>query len=238
MMYHVASISKAGPRLVNEDAVGDWELAPDRIVAVVADGLGGMGGGSRASQLAIQLFHDGMATDQMSVVCMVELAKRIHETIRQVQTSEPELRNMATTLTGISIQESQLLGVHCGDTRAAVARGDGIRRLTNDHTEGARFYRVGKLTKQEFFEYPRKNILDSALGVHNEPQIDNFSFSLQVGDRIFLTSDGLHQKVLLREIREISTHHIDPKRFLDEVNSVVERRKPVDNYSIIAIFCV
>jgi PPM family protein phosphatase len=236
MRFDAAFLSMTGPRKINEDTVGIWSVKPDCLYAAVADGLGGMGGGSQASQLAIQLLKQELMVESPSEEMMISFARTIHENILEAQTTKPMLKTMATTLTAISLVRDQLTGVHCGDTRASLARGNGIKRLTVDQAEGERLFRAGKLTKEELFEYPRKHILDSALGMHKDPHIEGFSVPIQTGDKIFLTSDGVHQKVLLQEMREISARHIDPKVFVEEVGALIEERKADDNYSIVAIF--
>jgi serine/threonine protein phosphatase PrpC len=236
MIYSAATLTKAGPRKINEDTIGVWTLNPERLYAVVADGLGGMGGGSRASKLAIELLEKDLSEDGISQDTMIRSAKYIHENILEAQASEPSFKNMATTLTAVSLFRNHMTGVHCGDTRASIARGRGIKRLTVDHSEGERLFRAGKLTKEELFEYPRKHILDSALGIHKPPEIEGFSFVLQSGDKIFLTTDGVHQKVLLQELREVSLKYNDPGLLVEEVGALIETRKPDDNYSMVAIF--
>jgi serine/threonine protein phosphatase PrpC len=236
MIYRAALLSRSGPRAVNEDAVGVWTTGSDRLSAAIADGLGGMGGGSNASRLAMEIFREGINKAQKSETEIVSLLNGIHQSILKAQRLQSELSNMATTFTGIKIGGNRLVGAHCGDTRAVISRRSGIKRLTTDHSEGARLYQSGKLTKAEFDEYPRKYILDSALGMHEQPQIDGFSFEIEDGDRLFLTSDGVHQKLLLRELRQISDRHFDPKNFVEEVGATVEARTPDDNYSIVAIF--
>jgi PPM family protein phosphatase len=237
MRYISANLSEAGPRSVNEDCVGVWKLSADHIVAGVADGLGGLGGGDRASRLAIELLGNWTHSTTHASNDLRELAQTIHQAILREQ-QVTESRNMATTFTAVEIRGPLLTGVHCGDSRAAVARMAGIRRLTTDHSEAERLFRSGRITKEELADYPRKNILDSALGIHTEPTIDKFAFELQPGDRVFLTTDGVHGKVLLRELREISTRHEDPRSFVDDIGAEVEARVPDDNYSIVAIFGV
>lgn len=129
-----------------------------------------------------------------------------------------------------------MIGVHCGDTRASVARGKGIVRLTADHSEGERLFRAGKLTKQEAAEYPRNNILESALGIHGEVRIDTFSFDLAAEDRVFLTTDGVHDRVFLREMRDVSERHSNAQAFATEMAELVVARTPRDNFSLVAVF--
>ena len=235
MSFVVATISSSGPRSINEDEAVSWNLKYDQIFAAVADGLGGMGGGDAASQIAIQccrqLIDDNMTLDKLRTVAL-----SAHENIRAGQLTTNELSSMATTLTAGVFQRDLLIGVHCGDSRASIARGDGIVRLTSDHSEGERLFRAGKLTKEELFEYPRKNILDSALGVRTSPKIETFQINIRPGDKIFFTTDGVHEKVKLREMREIASRHQNPTSFVAEIEMEVKRRTAEDNYSIVAVF--
>ncbi|TIN14231.1 MAG: hypothetical protein E5Y51_23170, partial [Mesorhizobium sp.] len=167
---------------------------------------------------------------------LLDAAESAHRDILEAQKTSASLRQMATTLTAGVFTDRGLAGVHCGDSRASIARAKGIKRLTIDHSEGERLFRAGKLTREEFDDYPRKNILDSALGSHERPKIETFEFALLPGDKVFFTSDGVHGKVMLREMRDISEKHMNASSFVEEVVKVVRQRSPNDNFSILAVF--
>lgn len=57
-----------------------------------------------------------------------------------------------------------------------------------------------------------------------------------VGDKVFFTSDGVHEKLLLREMREIAGRHDVPGEFVREGGATVVSRTPQDNFSIVAVF--
>lgn len=236
MRFDVATISENGPRSLNEDVATFWPLNGTGILAVVADGLGGMGGGANAAAIAVEVLRHKVATSDVTEDVLRQAAMVAHEAILQAQLNRPELARMATTLTAVVCQPGMMIGVHCGDTRASVARGKGIVRLTADHSEGERLYRAGKLTKQEAAEYPRNNILESALGIHGEVRIDTFSFDLMAEDRVFLTTDGVHDRVFLREMRDVSERHSDAHAFATEMAELVVARTPRDNFSLVAVF--
>lgn len=234
--FDVAVFSDRGPRRTNEDEAAYWKLGPHVLVGAVADGLGGMGGGSNASHIAMKslrcVLKDGEAYPEQ----LEGAARNAHREILKAQKTDVELSRMATTLTAAVFSPEGLFGIHCGDTRAAIARNNGIRRLTTDHSEGQRLFQSGKITKEELQEYPRKNILESALGIQGEPKIDNFYISLLSGDKVFLTSDGIHQKIFLREIYDVAKRHVKASSFVSEVAEIVNDRSPDDNFSIIAVF--
>lgn len=230
-----ATLSSAGPRPVNEDCLDCWIADTGEIIACVADGLGGMGGGDIASNLAVHNFKEFLSEGPISSASMMGAARSSHEAIRIAQ-GEGYSRRMATTMTAIALKDGRIIGVHCGDTRAAIARGKGIKRLTIDHTEGQRLFEAGKLTAEELFSYPRKHILESALGDREAPTIDHFEFDFLPGDRIIVSTDGVHNLVLLREMRELIADSSNPTELVRRISSVIEKRGATDNYSLITIF--
>ncbi|MEG4873571.1 MULTISPECIES: protein phosphatase 2C domain-containing protein [unclassified Microcoleus] len=237
MKFEAFSISETGPRSSNEDAVGLWRPTVNTLAAAVADGLGGMGGGGAASHIAIRTLEETFR-DTVSEEDALTAARKAHEAILLEQQTQAELRHMATTLTAGFFSGGRLTGVHCGDSRASIARRQGIMRLTSDHSEGERLFRAGKLSKEELRDYPRQNILDSALGVHKNLQIDSFACDIFIGDKVFFTTDGIHEKVPLREMRQIAEQHSDPKAFVTEMAAIVSGRDPSDNFSIAAVFVI
>lgn len=234
LTFSWAFFTDKGPRAENEDAVGVWQLSDDWLGVAVADGLGGHVGGRRASSLALEVF--GSAISRGERTNLAAIAMQVHTDIRREQDSLPELRSMATTLSAALLTGSHAQVVHCGDSRIALSRGEGIMRITEDHTEARRFLQSGLLTPEEYRQYPRKNVLDSALGIHGEPRIDTSEIELLKGDRLFFTSDGAHDKVALQELRMIAQRVRGPQELCDEVAALVAERKATDNYSLVAVY--
>jgi PPM family protein phosphatase len=233
-MFDYAMVSEKGPRKENEDAVGVWALSEGRLALAVADGLGGHIGGKLASHLAIEMFR--AAIDRPDSPNLVEVAKGIHVALKTAQEKSPELRNMATTFSAAIIEKKQMYFVHCGDTRIVLQRDNGIQKLTEDHSEAQRLFSAGKLTKDEFANYPRKNVLESALGASNDPTIDTRKVELRMGDRIFITSDGVHGKILLREMKVLSDLSKTATAFVGRIVDAVNAKRPDDNFSVAAVF--
>ena len=229
MTVDFAQFSDAGPRANNEDAVLAKTFDAGRIILAVADGLGGHFGGKEASRIAIDVIEQ-----EANGLGLGSSLLHAHEEIRRAASENAKLKGMATTATAVSIEGTRLFGVHCGDTRCLVQRGNGIRKLTKEHTEAQRLFEAGKLTKDEFRQYPRRNILAQALGADNSPVIDRFDFELETNDKIIITSDGVHEKIKAREILEICLQARSAKEIVDIVKEIVESRSPDDNYSVVA----
>lgn len=236
MKFDVAGISEAGPRSINEDQIAYWLSRDGTLFAAIADGLGGMGGGESASQLAIAALQNNLKSGFDNKSSLLDAVKRAHDDIILAQKVSPSFRRMATTLTVGIFFDHKLFAAHAGDSRLSVVRGNGVKKLTTDHSEGQRLFDAGKLTREEFHDYHRKNILDNALGVHDELRIDQVDFPVKSGDKFFFTTDGVHGKLFLREMMDIASHHNFAEEFVMEVGEIVKNRSPSDNFSIIAVF--
>lgn len=234
MIYDVASFSEIGPRPSNEDAFGYWSVG-NTLYAAVADGLGGMGGGGVASNYVIDFMRSNLTEEDISALQLSSFVYEAHISLVGQQSAHPNLRSMATTLTIIALKNNQLLAAHCGDTRLYLARGNGIKKLSEDHSEGQRLYKEGLLTKRELIEYPRKNILDSALGVSTRPIVQQIECQMLPGDWVVITSDGAHDKLTTEEMRNIGKSTDRADKFADEARYLIERRFPRDNYTFVVV---
>jgi serine/threonine protein phosphatase PrpC len=233
-MFDYAIATETGPRKENEDSVGAWALSETRFAAAVADGLGGHAGGKLASNLAIEMYRSSVENSVSPD--LRDVAKAIHAALKVEQDKAPNLRSMATTFSAAIIEQTQMRFVHCGDTRIILQRGSGILKLTEDQTEAQRLFSLGKLTKDEFVSYPRKNVLESALGAASAPTLDAKTIELRAGDRIFITSDGVHGKILLREMKAISDASPNAATFVSSIVDAVNAKRPDDNFSVVAVF--
>jgi PPM family protein phosphatase len=237
MKFSTAILSELGPRSENQDAVGVWVLGAGKIAAAVADGLGGHFGGKRAAQIAVERFAD-FARERGPVTNLRSIAEQIHANIRKEQTENTRYRTMATTLSGAVVQSGVMEFVHCGDSRIVVARDGGTRHLTIDHSEAQRLFASGQLTPQALANYPRRNILESALGIRGHVTIDTGQFPLMLGDKLFFTTDGLHNKIMSRELLEIAQQASNAEDAANMLAREMRRRGADDNYSCICIFVI
>lgn len=226
------AISEAGPRPKNEDCAKAWKLDDGSIGLAVADGLGGRGAGGVASDLALRYLSEHIRALPESSQHLVEVFFEINKEITAQQKVSYDQRFMATTLTAVFLKGQKLVGAHVGDTRAMLARGHGIKKLTIDHSEAQRLLDEGKIDKAQFVNYPRKHILENALGVEDQLRVDPLDFDLLEGDRVFVTSDGFHTKLPLRPMLAVSTEFSDPKSFSIRACDLVRTNEPDDNFSI------
>lgn len=230
--------SAKGPRSANEDSYLVQHIEQGGLLLVVADGLGGHKGGKYASEYATKSFYQKFnLLDDISVVNLEKITHEIHDELKSLGQADPDLHGMATTLTASYIDSDyNLIGIHVGDTRAYLLRNQGIVQLTVDHTEAQKLFDEGLLTKEELYNYPRKNIIFSALGAKSNELITNcFEVTLEDKDRLLLSSDGFYSAITKKMIRDFSLEYCDFSEFFFETLSSVKSAEPTDNYSVVGV---
>lgn len=225
-------LSSKGPRAENQDYAAVLEFSHNSALCCIADGVGGHNGGQVASKEAVKFFTELV---QQNTIPLVECALQTHNAISLLSQSSIDLAGMATTLSAVFISGDTLTGIHCGDSRIYLLRGNGIKQLTEDQTEVMRLIKQGKITREDAIDYPRKNVLYSAIGGQKTPEFQAISLNIQSGDRIILTTDGAHNfitKKLMRDMSlssnsvELLTKRLEQHLLLSDLN---------DNYTIVAI---
>ncbi len=196
-----------------------------------------MGGGDMASRLAVTSFRSALGEYGLDEKAMLAAANIANESIRSAQVAGPHNR-MASTLIAVALMEDRVVGIRTAETsRASIARGRVSGRLTDRSFRGQRLLlKQRKLSKEELPSYPRKHILESALGIRDQPRIDTIHFDLLLGDRIILTTDGVHNLVPLREMQRLCASSSSPNALIEKVEEAVLEIGPADNFSMLALF--
>lgn len=230
MLVEYFKYTDRGSRVINEDSV-KVIINENKVIACIADGVGGEGAGEIASQKTIEFFTSSIENGADLKTSILDS----HNYLKKLQKESSEYSQMATTLSCCVIENSILNGVHVGDSRICVLRGNGIKQLTTPHTEAYRLYQLGKLSFDEMKNYPRRHIIESAIGINSELQIQDFNFNLQPLDRILLTTDGVHEIITKTEFRDLSKQNQDVGKYGQAIISLLNSRKITDNTSFIVI---
>jgi serine/threonine protein phosphatase PrpC len=233
--FKTAAVTHVGKvREVNEDSL----LArPDLGLWVVADGMGGHGGGDLASGATVAALESIGPSDSG-----VELLARFEERIIHVNA---ELRALArsrgaevigTTVAAILIHGPHYACVWCGDSRAYLWRGGALTQVSRDHSEVQDLVDRGILEPREAKRWPRRNVITRALGVSDEAVLDIRDAPIVAGDRFLLCSDGLTNHVDDHEIAALLGAD-DPQKICDRLIALTLQRGAFDNVSVIVVVC-
>lgn len=223
-------------RSENQDAFC-VDLMQDEGVAicVVCDGMGGANAGGVASIIAARAFsdtvRDGITGDMPSQTAeelVRTAARRANEEVWRHAEANPECDGMGTTLVAAIVREqrdglSRAIIANIGDSRAYLAAGNGIRRLTRDHSIVEDLITSGSLTREQAKTHPEKNVITRALGTLGEVECDIYRQELHHGELLLLCSDGLSNMVEEQEMLYETMHGGERenacRRLIDIANS-------------------
>ena len=144
---------------------------------VIADGMGGVSGGSEASRTAIR----SLTTSFLDSQCQ-DPEQRMREAFLQacrgvyvLSKENPRLRDMGTTLTAINMIGDEVIVGHVGDSRCMRYRNSRLHPLTEDHA----------------VQEPR-SLLTRCIGAGQEiEEIDILRYPTKVGDAFIMMTDGV-----------------------------------------------
>ena len=233
---------------VDHTSIGDpRELTtPQGTLLVVADGMGGEGGGDVASAVAMDSFVEHSLLDMPwlssgSVEGDALLARDVNRFLvacqahlRAIAARKHLPPRLGTTLTAAYVQGSRLTVVHVGDTRAYSFRQGVLHRLTHDHTLGAEIARAAGSPSSGG---ALSHVLVNAIGGNSDaPHAEIASFDLQSGDRLLLCSDGLHGTIDDARIAEILGNASDARAAVDALITAVLALGAPDNVTAVVAF--
>ena len=220
-----------GPRDINEDSFFAT-IKDGTLYACIADGAGGMDYGDIVSKFATKLFSEELIRFRNN---QLQVSNDINERLTKYINDELTGANAATTFTAGVIYNYELYGSHVGDSRICILRGNGIKQLTEEHNEAGRLIREGKLTSEDKKFYPRKNIIEHIMGNMNLYAPQKVYFQLNPSDRLIFSTDGFHDTISKRELRDISTVNSSFEQFNKQLVIEIENRVLKDNTTFITV---
>lgn len=167
---------------------------PGSFVAVLADGMGGHGGGGTAAeQVLLQtrqnfvVYDPGHDTPQRFLTSAMQEAHVLIKLTRFTTELKPH-----STAVVLMMQQGRFYWGHCGDSRLYHFRGPRLLARTVDHSLVGEMQRRGQLTEQETLAHAQRNVVMNCLGSDLAPRVELGSQEdPQPGDSFLLCSDGL-----------------------------------------------
>jgi serine/threonine protein phosphatase PrpC len=228
MRFETATLSEAGTRPVNQDAVAYgaswWALA---------DGLGGHGGGEHASRVAVAAIEPASASGNLQSIFAAA-----NNSVFAAQQQNPALGQMRTTLVVLKIDGGQASWGHVGDSRLYHFRAARVIAQTRDHSFAQTLADSGQITPDGIRNHEDRSRLLRTLGA-SECQPD-FAGPVRVdaGDAFLLASDGFWEPVFERQMEIDFAKSETPRQWLDRLRARVCATQVTDrdNFSAIAVF--
>jgi protein phosphatase len=188
----------------NEDNFAFLDLG-NKIVLVVADGMGGHDAGEVASDIAVRTVCSEVRkakTGSADPLSLVEHAvQRANAEVRLEASARGS--NMGTTLSVALVSEDTAYVGSVGDSRVYWIENGSITQITEDHSVVAKLVAKGQLTKEAARNHPRSNLLYRTIGNDETVRVNTCMVPLKKGGTLLLCTDGLWGEVGDEELRQI-----------------------------------
>jgi len=103
--------------------------------------------------------------------------------------------NAGTTAAVAVVRGEKAVVANVGDSRSYLLRNRKLAQISSDHSLVATLAAEGKISPEEIFTHPHRNIIYRFLGNKKAVEVDIFHLKLQAGDQLLLCSDGLWETV-------------------------------------------
>jgi serine/threonine protein phosphatase PrpC len=209
------------------------------ILAVIADGMGGLAGGATASRIAIDAVRETYPDSELEPPLALQAAvHRANLLIHAHSEGLPDQEPMGSTLTALALAGDSAYIAHVGDSRAyRLVAGGPIARLTRDHTWVEELAKRGQLDPGSLQYSLHRNVLTRALGLREEVEVDLVEVrDVAPGDTFLLCSDGLHEMVGDVELESsLRARGADLKAAAADLIGLARDRGAPDNITVLIV---
>lgn len=213
-------------------------IAKTGLLAVVADGMGGLSNGAEYSKVAVQAALQSFNTEKpekSDEATMLRILKRARDAV-----SDAGLTGGGTTFIAVLIRNQQLHFVSVGDSRICLMRNGGMIQLNREHVYGRELDDLalnGVLSEEEALQDRQRSAITSYLGKADEVDVDRNinAIPLFSGDKVVLMSDGVYNYLPEAELAELLMQK--PMKAATAVkNAILAKKNPhQDNLTIIVL---
>lgn len=240
----VEKLHEQGARKSQQDSffVSPAEMIPSHgLLAVVADGMGGLSGGDQVSQTAVTAVMEGFYTAQGTPEqVLLALLTRANRAVNDLLGPDG-LRTGGSTLVAGLIRDGNFYSLSVGDSRICLYRDGALWQLNREHIFRDELYLRavnGEAALSEAVGHPQASGLTSFLGMGELKYVDLPARPVRVrtGDLFLLMSDGVYNALSDEEL----TAALDrDEGAADALRAAIEAKgySNQDNYTAVLLRC-
>ena len=224
-MIRTASYTDTGGRPYNEDCLAFIDRG-GALCAVVADGLGGHGGGEKASRAAAECVQELWS----GAVSETELAALVQAAHGRVLSMQTRACAMKTTITVLALGGGRAAWTHVGDSRIYHFHNGSLVFQTRDHSASQIAVMLGNITPDQIRFHEARARIYRALGQDGELKVETHAETLEKGAHAFLMcTDGFWEYVLEDEMCADLSAAQGPEEWLGLMRARLAQRVPGNN---------
>ena len=158
---------KGGRDSQQDDYYSEYNETLDKLIMVVADGMGGHKGGQIASEITVkktkQFFHDKSNEHLSAHEFFKKLIPSIHESI--LKRGLKDNISPHTTIVIAIVQNGYIEYAHIGDSRLYIfTEKEQLAERTRDHSVPEMIFQMGEISEDDMATHPDQNKLTKSLG--------------------------------------------------------------------------
>jgi protein phosphatase len=226
-----AATSIGRVRTTNEDR---YLIDSDHACFAIADGIGGLPYGERASECAVRSLARELAQNPQTPRNLAPLIASCHEAVRRLGSVLSPRTGIGTTFTVLRFDATHAHIAHIGDSIAYhhPGRTRALRRLTIEHVVALPPVALSGQTDKPFIPPPR---LDRYLGQATPPVCDLARLPALPGDRFILSSDGVTRAIDDAELAALSSAQPSASSLARALVHIADLRGGLDNATCVVI---
>lgn len=248
LSYNSANLQGIGTRSEQQDgfsfvnAIDVRKIRDYGLLAIVADGMGGMNGGKLAAEMAIDSIRSSF--DQ------IDYDKDLGEQLKKAVLAANERVNErldgegGTTAVICLFYREKLYYASVGDSYLYLLRGGTLYRINRPHTvysmECERQILRDEIDPSVAADHPKREAVASFIGINEMQEIDRFVRPMKLlnGDTIMLCSDGVAGVLDIQQMTKCLSQPT-PQLMCKALESciIAASRKHQDNYTALVIRC-
>ena len=205
------------------------QLSKNHFVVAIADGVGSSEFGDVASRILLENLSKN--ANILSHQIILNIIKNTNQELLKNYQGKA-----STVFSIVYATDEKIIIYHIGDTRVyKLTAHNNLVQLTNDHTYTQKLIDDGVISEEMRFNHPKKNIILQSLGSKKEIHIDIYKNSFEVGEKLLLTSDGIHDYMKDSEVEEIMLSSKSMQTNIDRLIKKAVINKSKDDISVIII---
>ena len=196
VVYSARDPSKEGP---NQDAANLLALPDGRVVIAVADGMGGLAAGERASAEALDALTETLDSTLDREAALREGVLDGFELAHERVVAMPAVGG--TTLVAVVLEGASARPFHVGDSAALITGQRGrLKLLTPSHSPVGYAVEAGLLDEDDAFVHESRHLVSNAIGLGAMKIEVGPVVPLTTFDTLVVGSDGLFDNLRIDEI--------------------------------------
>jgi len=214
---------------VSQNEEKKQQLTKNHFVVAIADGVGSSEFGDIASKTLLKNLSKN--SNILSHQIILNIIKNTNQELLKTY------RGKASTVFSIVYAiDEKIIIYHIGDTRVyKLSTQNNLVQLTNDHTYTQKLIDDGVISEEMRFNHPKKNIILQSLGGNENIHIDIYKNSFEIGEKLLLTSDGIHDHIKESGIKNIILSSKNMETNIDRLIQKAVLNNSKDDISVMII---